>query len=174
MLGEPFSVVVVSGARSGVLLLKFSHVVHQRLHARQRNGVVDAGAHAAHGLVALELQQAARLGAGQEGVVARFVAQLERHVHARAVGCINLVDVQLRGIDVDVSYILQQDFTTDNRKVLLVDISGKLKAIQADIAKVKEIEPSEYPLLREGQIVFTCILPAANPEEVDALLSGLE
>lgn len=42
---------------------------------------------------------------------------------------LNDANNQLRGIDVDVSYILQQDFTTDNRKVLLVDISGKLKAI---------------------------------------------
>ena len=39
---------------------EFLHVVHQRLHARQRNGVVDAGAHAAHGLlITLGLQQAA-------------------------------------------------------------------------------------------------------------------
>ncbi len=56
---------------------------------------------------------------------------------------LNDANNQLRGIDVDVSYILQQDFTTDNRKVLLVDISGKLKAIQADIAKVKEIDRSK-------------------------------
>ncbi|MEG0829176.1 MAG: alanine dehydrogenase [Anaerovoracaceae bacterium] len=38
------------------------------------------------------------------------------------------------------------------------------------VAKVKEIEPSEYPLLQEGQIVFTCIHPAAHREEVTALL----
>ena len=38
------------------------------------------------------------------------------------------------------------------------------------VAKVKEIDPSEYPLLREGQIVFTCIHPAAHPQEVDELL----
>ncbi|BDF03662.1 alanine dehydrogenase [[Clostridium] hylemonae] len=38
------------------------------------------------------------------------------------------------------------------------------------IAKVKEFEPSEYGLLRENQIVFTCIHPAAHPEEVQALL----
>ena len=38
------------------------------------------------------------------------------------------------------------------------------------IVKVKEIEPSEYDLLKENQIVFTCIHPAANPEEVSALL----
>ena len=38
------------------------------------------------------------------------------------------------------------------------------------VAKVKEIEPCEYGLLREGQIVFTCIHPAAHPKELDALL----
>lgn len=38
------------------------------------------------------------------------------------------------------------------------------------VAKVKEFEPSEYNLLREGQIVFTCIHPAAHPQEVQALL----
>lgn len=38
------------------------------------------------------------------------------------------------------------------------------------VAKVKEIEPCEYDLLREGQIIFTCIHPAAHPEELQALL----
>ena len=38
------------------------------------------------------------------------------------------------------------------------------------VAKVKEIEESEYGLMREGQIIFTCIHPAAHPEEVDAIL----
>ena len=38
------------------------------------------------------------------------------------------------------------------------------------MAKVKEIEPCEYDLLREGQIIFTCIHPAAHPQELDALL----
>lgn len=38
------------------------------------------------------------------------------------------------------------------------------------IAKVKEIEASEYDYLREGQIIYTCIHPAAHKEEVDALL----
>lgn len=38
------------------------------------------------------------------------------------------------------------------------------------IVKVKEIEPSEYDLIREGQIIFTCIHPAAHKEEVDVLL----
>ena len=38
------------------------------------------------------------------------------------------------------------------------------------VTKVKEFEPCEYPLMREGQILFTCIHPAAHPGEVDALL----
>ncbi|MEE0742383.1 MAG: alanine dehydrogenase [Emergencia sp.] len=38
------------------------------------------------------------------------------------------------------------------------------------VVKVKEIEPSEYDLLRENQIVLTCIHPAAHEEEVDTLL----
>lgn len=40
------------------------------------------------------------------------------------------------------------------------------------ITKVKEISKQEYHLLRENQIIFTCIHPAANREEVDALLNA--
>ena len=40
------------------------------------------------------------------------------------------------------------------------------------ITKVKEFEPCEFKLLRENQIVFTCIQPAAHPEEVQALLDS--
>ena len=40
------------------------------------------------------------------------------------------------------------------------------------VAKVKEIEPCEFHLLRENQIVFTCIHPAAHPQEVQALLDS--
>jgi len=38
------------------------------------------------------------------------------------------------------------------------------------VVKVKEIEDSEYELLREGQIIMTCIHPAGHPEEIQALL----
>ena len=38
------------------------------------------------------------------------------------------------------------------------------------VAKVKEIEASEYDYLKEGQIIYTCIHPAAHKEEVDVLL----
>lgn len=40
------------------------------------------------------------------------------------------------------------------------------------LAKVKEIAPSEYGLLRENQMLYCCIHPAGHPEEVDALLAS--
>lgn len=53
------------------------------------------------------------------------------------------------------------------------EVKGTMEEIYAAsdmVAKVKEITPQEYGLMREGQIIFTCIHPAANREEVDALL----
>ncbi|MDO5445791.1 MAG: alanine dehydrogenase [Eubacteriales bacterium] len=40
------------------------------------------------------------------------------------------------------------------------------------LAKVKEIDPSEYDKLREDQMIYCCIHPAGHPEEVDALLKS--
>ncbi len=40
------------------------------------------------------------------------------------------------------------------------------------LAKVKEIEPSEYGYLREGQMIYCCIHPAGHPEEVRAILDS--
>jgi len=40
------------------------------------------------------------------------------------------------------------------------------------VVKVKEIVPEEYNLLKEGQIIFTCLHPAGNKEEVDELLKA--
>ncbi len=53
----------------------------------------------------------------------------------------------------------------------LVDSMEEIYAACDFVAKVKEIEPVEYSLLREGQIIFTCIHPAAHPGELDALLN---
>ena len=52
----------------------------------------------------------------------------------------------------------------------LVDSSEKIYQNADLVAKVKEIEEEEYKFLRENQIVFACIHPAANKEEVQALL----
>lgn len=54
----------------------------------------------------------------------------------------------------------------------LVDTMEEIYA-QADfVTKVKELEPCEFPLLRPGQIIFTCIHPAAHPQEVQAILDS--
>ncbi len=55
---------------------------------------------------------------------------------------LNDANNHLRGIDVDVAYMLQQDFSADSRKVVLADISGRLASIKGDIEKVKEIDRS--------------------------------
>lgn len=54
----------------------------------------------------------------------------------------------------------------------LADTKEEIYATCDFVAKVKEFEPEEYGLLRENQIVFTCIHPAAHPEEVQALLDS--
>ena len=48
------------------------------------------------------------------------------------------------------------------------DIYGKCDMV----AKVKEFAESEYPLIRENQIILGCIHPAGHPEEVDAILKS--
>lgn len=53
---------------------------------------------------------------------------------------------------------------------VIADTAEEIYRTCGFIAKVKEFEPSEYDLLKEDQIVFTCIHPAAHPEEVQALL----
>ena len=52
----------------------------------------------------------------------------------------------------------------------VVETNEEIYAACDFVAKVKEIEESEYDLLREGQIIYTCIHPAAHRQEVDALL----
>lgn len=54
----------------------------------------------------------------------------------------------------------------------LVDTMEEIYAACDFVAKVKEIEPCEYHLLRENQMVYTCIHPAAHPQEVQALLDS--
>ena len=53
---------------------------------------------------------------------------------------------------------------------IITETNAEIYAICDFVAKVKEIEPSEYDMLREGQIIYTCIHPAAHKGEVDALL----
>ncbi|MBQ6591223.1 MAG: alanine dehydrogenase [Lachnospiraceae bacterium] len=54
----------------------------------------------------------------------------------------------------------------------IVETAAEMWARCDFLAKVKEIEPSEYGFLREGQMIYCCIHPAAHPEEVEALLQS--
>ena len=63
-----------------------------------------------------------------------------------------------------------EDEEYEKAGAVLVETAEELYARCDFLTKVKEFEPCEFDLLREGQIVFTCIHPAAHPEEVQALL----
>lgn len=78
----------------------------------------------------------------------------------------NAVKVQ-RGAGVKAGF---EDAAYETAGAVLVETAGEIYNTCDLVAKVKELEPSEYTMLREGQIVFTCIHPAAHPEEVQALL----
>lgn len=55
---------------------------------------------------------------------------------------------------------------------ILIDTKEEIYSTCDFVAKVKEFEPEEFGLLRENQILFTCIHPAAHREEVQALLDS--
>ena len=55
---------------------------------------------------------------------------------------------------------------------LLTDSVQELFKICDMVAKVKEFTPEEWPLVRTGQLLLGCLHPAANPEEVDALMKS--
>src|SRR5437870_369143 len=95
-------------------LLEFLHVVDQRLHAFEGHGVVDRSAYAADRAVTLELDHAALRRAFEEDLIQFFVAQLERHVHARTVFLAHRAQEKLRSIEV----VVQQPRLGD---VLLLD-----------------------------------------------------
>ncbi len=54
----------------------------------------------------------------------------------------------------------------------IVDTMEEMYARCDFLAKVKELFPCEYDLLRENQLVYCCIHPAGHPEEVDAILKS--
>lgn len=56
---------------------------------------------------------------------------------------LNDANNHFRMISSDVSYIQQQNFSPENRKILLNDINTRLKAINGDVAKIKEIDRGE-------------------------------
>jgi alanine dehydrogenase len=68
---------------------------------------------------------------------------------------------------------LKSGFSDDKYKKAGAELIESMEEMYARcdmLVKVKEIEKSEFELLRENQIIMTCIHPAGHPEEVQALL----
>ena len=54
----------------------------------------------------------------------------------------------------------------------IADTMEEIYSVCDMVAKVKEFTALEFPLIKENQILLSCIHPAANPDEVDALLKS--
>mmetsp|Transcript_23641 Transcript_23641/g.51868 ORF Transcript_23641/g.51868 Transcript_23641/m.51868 type:complete len:296 (-) Transcript_23641:463-1350(-) len=78
--------------------MELLHEVRQRLHTLNGHGVVDGGAHAAHGAVALQLQQPQLVGLLDEGLLqVRVAGDGEGHVHEGAHGGVHGAVVEAPG-----------------------------------------------------------------------------
>jgi len=87
---------------------------------------------------------------------------------------LNDANNHLRGIDVDVAYMLQQDFSADSRKVVLADINTRLEAIKADIEKVKEIDRSARAQEVIADLQNNLVTASAKVKECETLGSTPE
>ena len=56
---------------------------------------------------------------------------------------LNDANTRLRKISVNVPYILQENITVDNRKILVDDVLGNLNALRHDMEELKKIDTSE-------------------------------
>ncbi|WP_173436066.1 methyl-accepting chemotaxis protein [Selenomonas ruminantium] len=56
---------------------------------------------------------------------------------------LNDANNHVRTISVDVSYLMQQDFSVEARQILLDDISDRIKGIRGNAEKLKEIDRSD-------------------------------
>ena len=56
---------------------------------------------------------------------------------------LNDANTRLRKISVNVPYILQENITADNRKILVDDVLGNLNALRHDMEELKKIDTSE-------------------------------
>ncbi|WLR52697.1 alanine dehydrogenase [Bacillus tianshenii] len=68
---------------------------------------------------------------------------------------------------------VQAGFSNEAYRLAGAEIVGSYKDVYERselIVKVKEILPEEYELMKENQMIFTCLHPAANEEEVNALI----
>ena len=54
----------------------------------------------------------------------------------------------------------------------VVQTAAEIYAQSDFVVKIKELEPQEFDMLREGQMIYCCLHPAGNPAEVQALLKS--
>ena len=56
---------------------------------------------------------------------------------------LNDANNRLRSINVNISYIVQQNFTQENRQILLDDIAGNLAGIRHDVEEIQKMKQSD-------------------------------
>src|SRR6185312_620483 len=84
---------------SAVAALEILHEGDERLHAGERHGVVDAGAHAADRAVTFEAHEPRRPRLGEEGRIELRPREREGDVHPRAAGLRHRVCVEAGLVD---------------------------------------------------------------------------
>ncbi|MGP1586324.1 MAG: methyl-accepting chemotaxis protein [Schwartzia sp. (in: firmicutes)] len=82
---------------------------------------------------------------------------------------LNDANNRLRSISVNVAYILQQNFTRENRKLLLDDILGNLDHIRHDMEELKEIDTSERAQSVIGELEKNLDTAKEKVKAVDAM-----
>lgn len=97
---------------------------------------------------------------------------------------LNDATTQMRYIESDINYLLLATYPQENRKILLDDMTGKTKAIQADMDKIKDIDRSERAQkalegIAESSDAFLAGIQASeglgtSPEDKAKLLQNLE
>ncbi len=65
------------------------------------------------------------------------------HYNLMTAQYLNDATTQLRGMESNTDYLLQQDFTPENQKMLLDDIAKKAAVIQDDADKIRSIDSSD-------------------------------
>ena len=91
---------------------------------------------------------------------------------------LNDANNRLRSISVNVAYILQQNFTRENRKLLLDDISGNLDNIRHDMARPRKAstQPEAIEARTPSSSTWTewvdarLLIDALPPERREALI----
>lgn len=106
------------------------------------------------------------------------------HYNLMTTQYLNDATTQMRYIESDINYLLLATYPQENRKILLDDMTGKTKAIQADMDKIKDIDRSERAQkalegIAESSDAFLAGIQASeglgtSPEDKAKLLQNLE